>query len=67
MQEVSLASSLEQTALHHLLTDGFSAVNGCRQNESPNRNPNNPQVIHTMSFKPLFSSSIYNIALSCEK
>ncbi len=24
-------------ALHHLLTNGSSAVNGCRQNESPNR------------------------------
>ncbi len=23
-------------ASHHLLTDGCSAVNGCRQNESPN-------------------------------
>ncbi len=23
-------------ALHHLLTNGSSAVNGCRQNESPN-------------------------------
>ncbi len=22
--------------LHHLLTNGSSAVNGCRQNESPN-------------------------------
>ncbi len=33
-------SSLEQiwrnVALHHLLTNGSSAVNGCRQNESPN-------------------------------
>ncbi len=24
-------------ALHHLLTSGSSVVNGCRQNESPNR------------------------------
>ncbi len=23
-------------ALHHLLSNGSSAVNGCRQNESPN-------------------------------
>ncbi len=23
-------------ALHHLLTNGSSAVNGCRRNESPN-------------------------------
>ncbi len=23
-------------ALHHLLTNGSSAVNGCRQNENPN-------------------------------
>ncbi len=34
------ASSLEQiwrnVAFHHLLTNGSSAVNGCRQNESPN-------------------------------
>ncbi len=33
-------SSSEQiwrnVALHHLLTNGSSAVNGCRQNESPN-------------------------------
>ncbi len=33
-------SSLEQIwrnlAFHHLLTNGSSAVNGCRQNESPN-------------------------------
>ncbi len=34
-------SALEQIwrnlALNHLLTSGSSAVNGCRQNESPNR------------------------------
>ncbi len=33
-------SSLEQIwrnlAFHHLLTNGSSTVNGCRQNESPN-------------------------------
>ncbi len=46
-------SSSEQiwrnVALHHLLTNGSSAVNGCRQNESPNswlKHRNNPQVIH---------------------
>ncbi len=33
--------------LHHLFTSGSSAVNGCRQNESPNSNHSNPQVIHT--------------------
>ncbi len=34
------ASSSEQIwwnlALHHLLTNGSSALNGCRQNEGPN-------------------------------
>ncbi len=28
--------------LHHLFTSGSSAVNGCRQNESPNSNHSNP-------------------------
>ncbi len=35
----------ENLALHHLLTIGSSAVNGCRQNESPNswyNHHNNP-------------------------
>ncbi len=36
----TFVSSSEQiwsnSALHHLLTNGSSAVNGCRQNESPN-------------------------------
>ncbi len=27
---------LSNLALHHLLTNGSSAVNGCRQKESPN-------------------------------
>ncbi len=41
IQEVDeFVSSSEQIwkniALHHLLTNGSSAVNGCRQNESPN-------------------------------
>ncbi len=39
--EDEFVSSWEQiwrnVALHHLLTNGSSAVNGCRQNESPNR------------------------------
>ncbi len=38
-------------ALHHLLTNGSSAVNGCRQNERTKQliknHHNNPQVIHT--------------------
>ncbi len=38
--EDEFVSSREQiwrnVALHHLLTNGSSAVNGCRQNESPN-------------------------------
>ncbi len=25
----------EKFSIHHLLTNGFSAVNGCHQNESP--------------------------------
>ncbi len=36
-------------AVHHLLTNGSSAVNGGRQNESPNsclKNHNNLRVIH---------------------
>ncbi len=47
-------SSSEQVwrnlALHHLVTNGSSSVNGCRQNESLNnwyKYHNNPQVIHT--------------------
>ncbi len=47
-------SSLEQVwrnvALHHLLISGCSAVNGCRQNESPNswyKHHTNPNLIHT--------------------
>ncbi len=47
-------SSSEQiwrnVALHHLLTNGSSAVNGCRQNESPNswlKHKYNLQVMHT--------------------
>ncbi len=39
----------KKIALHHLFTNGSSAVNGCRQNESPNslyKHHNNPQVIH---------------------
>ncbi len=27
---------LRSVALHHLITNGSSAVNGCRQNERPN-------------------------------
>ncbi len=34
-------------ALHHLLTFGSSAVNGCRQNDTADKNINNPQVIQT--------------------
>ncbi len=34
---VSLSEQIwRNVALHHLLTNGSSAVNGCRQNESPN-------------------------------
>ncbi len=47
IQDVAVFASLEpiwrNLALHYLLTKGSTAVNGCRQNESPN---NNPQVIH---------------------
>ncbi len=46
----SLKHIRKNAALHHLLTNGSSAVNGCRQNESPNswlKHHNNPQVIYT--------------------
>ncbi len=45
-------------ALRHLLTNGSSAVNGCRQNESPNswwKHHNNPQVTHTTLVRQLTS------------
>ncbi len=54
-------SSTEQiwrsVASHHLLTNGSSAVNGCRQNERPNSwlHHNNPQVIHTTPVHQLMS------------
>ncbi len=35
------------SALNHLLSNGCSAVNGCRQNESPNSWSKKSQVIHT--------------------
>ncbi len=50
---VSFSSSEQlwrNVAFHHLFTNRSSAVNGCRQNESPNswqKHYNNPQVIHT--------------------
>ncbi len=54
-------SSLEQVwrnaALHHLLTSGCSAVNGCRQNESPNswyKHHTNPNLIHTTPVQGVF-------------
>ncbi len=44
---VSLSEQIwRNLALLHLLTNGSSAVNGCRQNQSPKQH-NNPQVIHT--------------------
>ncbi len=36
IQDVDEFVSLENVALHHVLSNGSSAVNGCRQNESPN-------------------------------
>ncbi len=45
-------------AIHHLLTNGSSAVNGCRQNESPNsweKHHDNPQLIHTTPVHQLTS------------
>ncbi len=48
-------------AFHHLLSNGSSAVNGCRQNESPNswwKHHNNPQVL------PHHSSPSVNILWS---
>ncbi len=57
-----IASSSERIwgnlALRHLLSNGSSAVNGCRQNESPNswlKHHNNPQVIHTTPVHQLTS------------
>ncbi len=43
-------------ALHHLLTNGSSAVNGCRQNESPTYK--NITVIHMTPVHQLMSYSI---------
>ncbi len=52
-----LVSSSEQiwrnVALYHLLTNGSSAVNGCRQNHH-----NNPQVIHTTQIHQLMSCEV---------
>ncbi len=45
-------------AFHHLLSNRSSAVNGCRQNESPNswyKHHNNPQVIQTTPVHQLTS------------
>ncbi len=36
VQDVDEFVSSSNVALHHLLRNGCSAVNGCRQNESPN-------------------------------
>ncbi len=62
-------------ALHNLLSSGFSAVNGCRQNESSNgwqKQQNNPQVIDMTSVHQLTSCEVKNcvvvrncIGLSC--
>ncbi len=52
-------------ALHHLLTNGSSAVNGCRQNESPNswlKHHNNSQVIHTTPVHQLISCEVKRCA-----
>ncbi len=52
-------SSLEKfwrnVALHNLLTNGSSAVNGCRQNESPDKNIT---VIHTTPVHQLTSCEV---------
>ncbi len=45
-------------AFHHCLSNGCSAVNGSRQNESPNswsKHHNNPQVMHTTPVHQLTS------------
>ncbi len=52
-------------ALHHLLTNGSSAVNGCRQNECPKqllKHHNNPQVIHTTPVHQLTSYEVKSCA-----
>ncbi len=47
-------------ALHHLLTNGSSAVNGCRQNESSKliKHYSNPQVINMTAVDQLMSRSM---------
>ncbi len=55
---MSLFLHLRNSALHHLLSNGCSAVNGCRQNESPNS-----WLKHQIN--PHHSSPSVNI-LSCE-
>ncbi len=48
--------------LYHLQINGSSAVNGCRQNESPNswwKHHNNPQVIHISPVHQLTSCDAF--------
>ncbi len=50
--------AIQDVAFHHLLSNRSSAVNGCRQNESPNswyKHHNNPQVIQTTPVHQLTS------------
>ncbi len=57
-------------ALHHLLTSGSSAVNGCRQNESPNswlKHHNNSQAIHTSPVQQLTSCEVKSDVFAMNK
>ncbi len=48
-------------ALHHLLTNGSSTMNGCRQNESQRadkKHHNNPQVIHKIPVHKLMPCEV---------
>ncbi len=56
-----IRTDFEKLALHQLLTSGSSAVNWCRQNESPNswyKHHNNPQVIHKISVHQFMSCRV---------
>ncbi len=66
IQDVNeFVSSSEQiqrnVVLHHLHTNGSSAVNECRQNESRNswyKHHSNPQVIHTTPVHQLMTCEV---------
>ncbi len=70
IEDVKFVSSTEliwrNLALHHLFTNGSSAVSGCRQNESPNRwqklnNHLNSSPLINVKWKGLPTSKFTNI------